>query len=80
MNKWTRLENLALYFIIEKYSGTPDKTNKDLAELAKQEFSQTLVKRNIYGIQLHIAELKKIAHELNVPDPRHNNDKDFNQY
>lgn len=37
MAKWTRIENMSLFLIIEEYENT-DKTNKELAEIAFEQF------------------------------------------
>ena len=79
MVRWTRIENMALFLIIEKYTNA-GKSNRELAEIAFETFPDILSQRSINAISQHVAALKMLYNDLNIPDPVHNSNRSFNKY
>lgn len=79
LNKqWTREENLCIYYYLERF---PEKSNKEVAELIKKcETDSKIVERGEGAISQHVAKLRQLQGDLNVPDPVHNCNRGFNQY
>ncbi|WP_111438922.1 hypothetical protein [Psychrobacillus insolitus] len=57
-------------------------TSSEVEKLVIDYEDTRLTSRDSKGsaVLLHIGRLKKLANDLNIPDPRHNDNRGFNKY